>query len=124
MDSPTQGISFILPPKEQGLVCPHLPPIPIPKQIQGSGLDIHFQPCVGTACAIYRNCQGDASPVASLDRNKRRDAMLVGVMRSLKGVPFLSAESKELIESVASKMEANAVEPTPAPVAGAAPATA
>jgi len=117
-------INFVLPPKEAGKVCPYLPPIPVPKQIEGSGMDLHFTPCIGLSCAVYDSCQGDSSPMMRGMKDRNRLALLASVARSLKDFPFISGTMKEKLEEVAAKLDLQAMpSPKPTPDAAGSPET-
>jgi len=104
------SINLVLP--EGGKACPFLPPIPIPKQIAGAGMDLFLQPCLKQGCAIYESCLGDASQVAQVSRARARNGTLVSAFRELAEFPGIPDFAKSFISSLASLMEALSVPPS------------
>lgn len=110
MSQPQQSsINIVLPSADQGKACPFLPPIPIPKQVVGAGMDLIVQPCMKQACAIYESCQGEASQPAQVSRARDRRLTLAKCFRELSEAPGLPGFAISFIHSLASRLEAESV---------------
>lgn len=124
------SVSFVFPPKEAGLTCPYLPPIPIPVKSTILGkpdeIQLYLTPCLGDRCAIFESCQGSASAPAHQDRDRSRWSMLASITRAIQGFPFLGVETKQMLSDAITKLDAMAAPPpvAPSPAASSAPGTA
>jgi hypothetical protein len=113
--APSLDIVRVLP-EENAKVCPHLPPIPLPKQNivtkQMEGYYLYLSACMGSNCAKYEQCQGKSSPDAVLIQYQKRSLIVSGIVKLFSVVPMLSDFRDELTEC-ASRLREVAFPPVP-----------